>query len=197
MLEFLNNLDAFLSATLKEPSGSGRLGLWIVLFYLGVFFLHGLFQGQLKIQKGKDGNFHLSDFFAKLIEVETIPLVFLAIGFLPFLFTVGCIWDPSGFIGLDCYESEQGYRGDDGCESCYGIAVYNPDRSISLFASLANAYAYGVLRFQVLVVGTIAVIILSFLVWAVFKVLRLIYLWMFKPVLKFIGVHARKIPVRF
>lgn len=188
---------AFLNYYFSGPEALGQMGMMIVLFYLVTFLIVAILRGQVRWTRGADGNFHLSGLVAKVIKAETIPLAFLVLGMFPFFWVLDCIWDPTGTISFECTRSDY-YNGN--CDDCPRLAVYERSsveypRKIKWIPSLANAYGWGVLLFQVVVLvllaGVAAFVFLRIL-WGIGELVFIIL----SPPWRFVANQLRKIPLR-
>ena len=182
---WLNALDDYF----RTPEGPGMVAAGIVFFWVGLFFVIGLIRGHLW-PKRRNGVFYVSDWLGQLAAVEMVPLIFMGLGLVPFLPAVGCIGNPEGNLGFDC----GGPRDD--CATCAGITVYDAARQIRWIPSLMNAYATGVISFQPLV-GIVIVVLLALLIlWLTWKLMMVPVRYGVMPIARFVGHHAKKIPIR-
>jgi hypothetical protein len=196
---FMEFADYFSGGRFNHPLGYAELSLWIVLFYMAIFLIIGLFGGNLK-PVIDNGILRIGLWMKNIGVVLSVPLIFLVLGLVvSAIYFAECTWSREVPFGPD-------YFCDEACTDCSGLLVKDPDgEGTRWLATMANTYGSVVIGFQAFLL--VVIIFLAFIgatlvfLWLIALLLQLI-VWLLHLVGRLIGAvwrfamsYLRRIPV--
>lgn len=189
--EFAKFVNEYFGGRFNHPLGYAELGFWIVMFYVAVFLIIGLFRGSLKPVM-QDGTLRIGPWLKNTGMALRVPLVFLALGLVVGFFY---FWDCAGrevsFSDNYCDTGSD----DDPCASCSGLLVKDADgQGTRWMATMANTYGAVVVGFQPAVIGTLFAALVVGVLWLGYKLLALVTRFI-SAIWRFTMSYLRRVPI--